>query len=140
MSFHATPLILATALALPALAHGPSVKSVPARYTSPASGSEMYLAYCATCHGAKGLGDGPVAGHLKNAVPDLTSLAQRNQGTFPKDQVAKVIRGEESAESHGSQDMPVWGPVFRSLNSSQEPVVRIRVANLAQHLESLQAK
>jgi hypothetical protein len=36
--------------------------------------------------------------------------------------------------------MPVWGPVFRSLNSSQEPVVRMRVANLTRYIESLQVK
>ncbi|HEY3270012.1 MAG TPA: cytochrome c, partial [Geothrix sp.] len=101
---------------------------------------EMYQAYCATCHGSKGLGDGPAKGSLKKAVPDLTILAKRNKGTFPKDQVSQVIRGEVSAETHGLRDMPVWGPIFLSLNSSQEPVVRIRVANLTRYIESLQAK
>jgi hypothetical protein len=61
-------------------------------------------------------------------------------GTFPKDQVSQVIRGEANAETHSLQDMPVWGPVFRSLNSSQEPVVRMRVANLTRYIESLQVK
>jgi len=140
MSSRAASLLFATALTLPILAQDPAIKKAPARYTSPASGSEMYLAYCASCHGASGRGNGPVAIHLKNAVPDLTTLAQRNKGAFPKDHVSQVIRGEVSAETHGLQDMPVWGPVFRSLNSSQEPVVRIRVANLARHIESLQAK
>lgn len=140
MSFRAASLICAAALALPVLAQDPAIRNVPARYTSPASGSEMYLAYCASCHGAKGLGNGPVAAHLKHPVPDLTTLSQRSKGTFPKERVSQVIRGEESADTHGLQDMPVWGPVFRSLNSSQEPVVRMRVANLARHIEGLQAK
>lgn len=130
------------ALALPALAQAPApaLKKVPARYTSPASGSEMYLAYCASCHGPKGLGDGPVAQHLKTAVPDLTMLAAQNKGAFPKEHVSKVIRGEVGTQTHGLKDMPVWGPFFLSLNNSQEPVVRIRVANLTTHIESLQAK
>jgi hypothetical protein len=32
------------------------------------------------------------------------------------------------------------GLFFLSLNNSQEPAVRIRVSNLAKHIESLQAK
>ena len=139
MSKPAVALLLA-AFALPVLAQSPAIKKVPARYTSPASGSEMYLAYCASCHGPKGLGDGPVAQHLKTAVPDLTMLAAQNKGAFPKDHVAKVIRGEVGTQTHGLKDMPVWGPFFLSLNNSQEPVVRIRVANLTGHIESLQAK
>jgi mono/diheme cytochrome c family protein len=145
MSSRVASLLFATALALPAMAQSPAAKPpaiqmAPARYTSPASGSEMYQSYCATCHGSKGLGDGPAKGSLKNAVPDLTTLAKRNKGIFPKDQVSLVIRGEAAAEVHGPQDMPVWGPVFRSLNSSQEPVVRMRVANLTRYIESLQVK
>lgn len=145
MSFRAASLLFATALALPAMAQSPAskppaIQMAPARYTSPASGPEMYQSYCATCHGTKGLGDGPAKGSLKHAVPDLTTLAKRNKGTFPKDQVSQVIRGEAGAETHSLQDMPVWGPVFRSLNSSQEPVVRMRVANLTKYIESLQAK
>ena len=42
-----------------------------------------FRAYCAQCHGLKGEGDGPVAGTLKVAPPDLTGMAQRNGGTFP---------------------------------------------------------
>ncbi len=140
MPRRAALLLLATALTLPVLAQNPAIKKVPARYTSPASGSEMYLAYCASCHGPKGLGDGPVAQHLKTAVPDLTMLAAQNKGAFPKDHVSKVIRGEVGTQTHGLKDMPVWGPFFLSLNNSQEPVVRIRVANLTGHIESLQAK
>ena len=140
MSNHAAVLILATALTLPALAQAPDIKKVPARYTSPASGTEMYRAYCASCHGSKGLGDGPVAEHLKIPVPDLTTLAKQNKGAFPTLRVSQVIRGEVGVKTHGLQDMPVWGPVFLSLNNSQEPVVRIRVANLAKHIENLQAK
>lgn len=140
MSNRLAYFFLATALALPALAQEPAIQRVPPRYTSPASGPEMYLAYCASCHGAKGLGDGAVAAHLKSAVPDLTTLAKQNKGVFPRAQVLKVIQGEASHQAHGLKDMPVWGPVFLSLNNGQEPVVRIRVSNLANHIESLQAK
>ena len=137
---HTAVLLWAAALALPALGQTTEVKKVPARYTSPASGSDMYLAYCASCHGTKGLGDGPVAAHLKNAVPDLTTLAKQSKGIFPAQRVAQVIQGEVGVKTHGVQDMPVWGPVFLRLNNSEAPAARIRVANLTKHIEGLQAK
>jgi mono/diheme cytochrome c family protein len=140
MSRCSAMLGFAAIMALPAFAQDPAIKKVPARYTSPASGSDMYTAYCASCHGPKGLGNGPVAEHLKNAVPDLTTLAKQNKGVFPRDRVSQVIRGEVGAKTHGQRDMPVWGPFFLSLNNSQEPAVRIRVSNLANYIESLQAK
>jgi mono/diheme cytochrome c family protein len=140
VSKFALTLLVAAALALPATAQSPEIKKVPARYTSPASGAEMFQSYCASCHGAKGLGDGPVAAQLKTAVPDLTTLAKQNKGVFPKEQVSKVIRGEAGAKAHGLRDMPVWGPFFLTMDNSQAPVVRIRVSNLTNYIESLQAK
>ena len=140
MSKHAALLFLATALVLPATAQNPDVKKVPARYTSPASGADMYKAYCASCHGLKGLGDGSIAEHLKIAVPDLTTLSKQNKGIFPAAHVAQVIRGEVGLRSHGIQDMPVWGPVFLNLNNRQEAAVHVRVSNLTKYLESLQVK
>jgi mono/diheme cytochrome c family protein len=139
MANHAA-LIVAAALTLPAVAQSPEIKKVPARYTSPASGSEMYHSYCASCHGTKGLGDGPVAPHLKTAIPDLTTLARQNQGVYPAQRVAQVIRGDVGVTSHGVREMAVWGPFFLSMNNSQEPVVRIRVNNLTSYIETMQVK
>ncbi|GLH73639.1 hypothetical protein GETHLI_21410 [Geothrix limicola] len=139
MSRSAAAFLLAGVFALSASAQA-EIKKVPARYTSPASGAEMYASYCASCHGPKGQGDGPVAAHLKTPVPDLTQLSKQNKGVFPKERVGQVIRGEAGVQTHGLREMPVWGPFFRTMNNSQEPVVRIRVANLTQYLESLQAK
>jgi mono/diheme cytochrome c family protein len=36
----------------------PTIKHVPASYTTPSSGKGMYDAYCASCHGLDGSGDG----------------------------------------------------------------------------------
>ena len=60
-----------------------NVVAVPAPRTSATSGKEMYLAYCATCHGKEGKGDGPVASALKVPPADLTTLSKRNDGKFP---------------------------------------------------------
>lgn len=134
------PLAAALALALPAAGQESSVKKVPAPYTSPADGGEMYRAYCASCHGLDGKGHGAVAPRLKQAPPDLTRLARSHKGTFPSGLVASVIRGEASTGSHGAQEMPVWGPVFRSFDGRQDAVVQQRVATLTRYLESIQAK
>jgi mono/diheme cytochrome c family protein len=58
-------------------------RRVPAPYTSPISGSEMYREYCAACHGVSGKGNGPAAPALKTTPTDLTQLAARNGGVFP---------------------------------------------------------
>lgn len=125
---------------LPAGAQEASVKKVGPRYTSPTAGPEMYQAYCASCHGPAGKGDGPVAAALKGALPDLTTLATRNGGAFPAKRVGDFIRGEAVTAAHGSRDMPVWGPIFHSVSNREAAVVGLRVTNLTKHLESLQAK
>jgi mono/diheme cytochrome c family protein len=66
----------------------PEIKHVPATYTSPSSGKEMYNAYCASCHGADGKGDGPAAPALKAPPTNLTTLAAKNGGAFPAAHVA----------------------------------------------------
>lgn len=133
-------LALFGSMMLPLAAQEPKVKTVPAPYTSPASGTEMYRAYCANCHGLKGMGDGPIATDLKVAVPDLTQLAKQNKGVFPEARVAQVIRGEVGARTHGALDMPVWGPVFHSFNGRNDTVVHQRVSNLTKFIGTLQAK
>jgi mono/diheme cytochrome c family protein len=116
------------------------VKKVPAPATSPASGKEMFKAYCASCHGEKGKGDGPAAGALKTAPADLTQLAKNNNGKFPADRVASILRGQASVTAHGNRDMPVWGPVFWQMSHGHETEVQQRIVNLTHYIESLQEK
>ena len=115
------------------------VKKTPVQMTSAASGSEMYAAYCAACHGKDGKGDGPAAAALKTPPSDLTQLAKNNNGKFPADHIANDLRGGVSG-AHGSVDMPVWGPLFSSMSSHDDSVVQMRISNLVRYLESLQAK
>jgi mono/diheme cytochrome c family protein len=82
----------------------------PVRYTPPSSGKAMYLAYCASCHGKDGKGDGPAASAMKISPTDLTELTAKNGGIFPENHIAQTIRGDSNTPSHGSKDMPVWGP------------------------------
>ena len=79
---------------LPKVAGGQKIRRSSAPHTSSASGQEMYAAYCASCHGIGGTGNGPAAPALKSNVPDLTSLGKRNKGKFPTFHVMEEIRGE----------------------------------------------
>lgn len=117
-----------------------AVKHVPAPQTSAASGKQMFEAYCASCHGTSGKGDGPAAGALKSAPADLTTLSKKNGGKFPADRVTSILRGQATVTAHGNRDMPVWGPVFWHMSQGHEAEVHQRVANLTRYVESLQAK
>jgi mono/diheme cytochrome c family protein len=116
------------------------VKHMPAQVTSPSSGKEMFMSYCASCHGKDAKGDGPAAAALKQAPADLTMLAKRNGGKYPSDKVTSVLRGQTILMAHGDQEMPVWGPLFWSMSQGHEELVQLRIANLNRYLESLQVK
>ena len=55
---------------------GTVIKHVPVKVTSAASGKEMYVSYCAVCHGTDGKGNGPAASALKTPPTDLTMLSK----------------------------------------------------------------
>jgi mono/diheme cytochrome c family protein len=109
-------------------------------YTPPTAGAEMYSAHCASCHGKDAKGDGPAAGALKVPPPDLTTLAKQNHGRFPAVRVYQVIQAGGSIAAHGSKDMPMWGPIFRSLGHQDQAQAEARIRNLVHYLETLQTK
>ena len=118
----------------------PTVKHEAAATTSPSSGKEMFVSYCASCHGKSGKGDGPAAAALKQPPADLTMLAKGHGGKYPSDLVTSVLSGKANLKSHGDQEMPVWGPVFWKMSQGHEEQVQLRIANLNRYVESLQEK
>ncbi len=107
--------------------------------TSLTKGPALYERYCAVCHGKDGKGGGPAAAALKAAPTDLTQLAQHNGGKFPVGAVRQLLGGGSLTPAHGSEEMPIWGPVFRAMNPD-ENIAKLRVDNLLRYLESMQAK
>jgi mono/diheme cytochrome c family protein len=104
------------------------------------TGRELFTFYCASCHGRSAKGDGPTAAALKIAPPDLTLLARRAGGTYPRSSVEAFVTGTgRPVPAHGSGEMPVWGPIFRSLDPS-EPRTKVRITNIVDYLESIQVK
>jgi mono/diheme cytochrome c family protein len=73
------------------------------------SGAELYREFCASCHGVKGHGNGPVASSLRQKVPDLTLIAKRRGGSFPAEEIHRIVDGRLIPRAHGSAETPVWG-------------------------------
>ena len=118
----------------------PTIKNVPLTPTSPVSGKEMFATYCAVCHGADAKGGGPAAAALKNRPTDLTQLSAKNGGKYPELFVVATLSGRE-VDAHGSQEMPIWGDLFRSLGGSdRSDIVHMRIGNLTSYIGSIQAK
>jgi mono/diheme cytochrome c family protein len=101
------------------------------------AGKDSYGMYCAPCHGVTGRGDGPVAAALQALPADLTTLTQRNDGSFPRNRVRDFVSGTaRPLAAHGTTEMPVWGPMFGTFESSAR--VRERIENLLTYVESIQ--
>jgi len=89
-------------------------------------GRRMYERACASCHGVDARGDGPVAPTLKKRPANLTLLAARNGGTFPRDQVIAAVTGATPIPAHGTADMPVWRLRFGPTSSGAAAVAALR--------------
>ena len=127
----AMPLILAP--------QGPAIQASQ-RIPLPLDGAQIFRSYCASCHGADGKGQGPIAGALKRPPADLTLISRRNGGGFPRDRVRAIIAGQEqSISAHGSREMPVWGPVFHEVERDQD-WGEVRLENVTTFVQSLQQK
>ena len=102
-----------------------------------AQGRQIYLEYCASCHGLTGEGDGPVAPALSTPPANLRRLSDRFGNPLPEDQVARFIDGRAEVKAHGPRDMPVWGARFYA-ETHNEAAVRARIAKLVAYLQSIQ--
>lgn len=104
------------------------------------AGRDLYTNYCAACHGSDGRGHGPAAGNLTTSPADLTAIAARRSGTFPRDDIRAIVAGDRALiPAHISNDMPVWGNIFQGLDAN-ERVNRVRINNLVDYLSSIQRR
>jgi mono/diheme cytochrome c family protein len=104
-------------------------------------GEQLFKGYCASCHGRTGKGDGPFVQALKTPPADLSLLAQRNGGTFPRERVILLIQqGKPAEEAHGSKEMPVWGPIFAAMSHDSFKATNPRIEDVVSYLESIQGK
>jgi len=126
------------ALALIALAAAETSQVREARKAPAAWGEELFVTYCASCHGSDAKGHGPAAAALKTPPADLTLIGVRHGGEFPTAWVIDFIDGERMVASHGSREMPIWGRLFRAKDGSGK--ANAEISALAAYLETIQTK
>ncbi len=105
------------------------------------SGAELYQRFCASCHGESGQGDGPVAGTLAAAVPDLTQIYRRYDGRFPVEELRAIVDGRNLITAHGTRAMPVWGYEFwweEGADADAEGAAREMIDTLLAYIRSIQ--
>jgi mono/diheme cytochrome c family protein len=103
-------------------------------------GARLFRTHCATCHGATGRGNGPLAEHLRRMPPDLTKLSAGNGGVFPSERVARIIDGRD-VPSHGDREMPVWGDAFsRSREGGTAEAAKARIDAIVRYLQGIQER
>lgn len=107
------------------------------------NGENLFLYFCAECHGRDAESIGPMAEMLAIEAPQLTTLSERNGGEFPTETVAMQIDGRMNIGSHG--DMPVFGPYLETvqsvaikLPSGQTMMVTQNLADLITYLKTVQ--
>jgi mono/diheme cytochrome c family protein len=137
-------LLIAMTAALAAsmcYANQPNAKvTIPVNRTDATSGKQMYASYCAPCHGVDGRGNGNYAPALKAHPTDLTVLTKTNHGKYPDSHVSAVLLYGAEVPSHGSVEMPVWGPVLGKMSQGNSQDRLLRISNLSHYLETIQVK
>jgi len=112
--------------------------AIPLQRTTPVDGKQMYVNYCAPCHGMDGRGHGPVAAALKHPPTDLTVMSKNNGGKFPGVHVAAVLDYGAEIPSHGTAEMPVWGPILGKMDQGSAQQRALRISNLKRYLQTMQ--
>ena len=103
----------------------------------PRHGRDLYEAYCASCHGVSGRGDGPAAEALVPRPTDLTRTRENLAGLM------RVIDGRRTVRAHGTSEMPVWGDYFEAVlqgTGRERPHALRNVQALAEYVLHLRAE
>lgn len=104
-------------------------------------GAYAFRTYCASCHGADGKGEGPLAQSLRFHPPDLTLIAKRSGGEFPADRVERIVDGRNPLKGHGGPEMPIWGDAFKNADTGyDDQQAREKVRSIVDYLRTLQVK
>lgn len=139
-TLNAALLVAGLSLVAPLAAGQTTGPKTPALIIPSMYGQDLFNSYCASCHGRDGKGRGPVVPALNVSPPDLTTLAARHGGQFPKAYVESFVTGSRAplVAAHGSKEMPVWGPIFLALDP-HTTATRVRIENIVAYIEAIQA-
>ena len=101
-------------------------------------GKKEFVAYCASCHGSGGKGDGPVVNFLKRKPIDLTQLTKNNDNSFPFDRIWGVFDGSYQFDEHGSSEMPIWGYRFVREEDESSNAAKAKALNIILYIQVIQ--
>ncbi|MEQ8291572.1 MAG: cytochrome c [Roseovarius sp.] len=108
------------------------------------TGRTLFAENCASCHGPAAKGNGPLAAGLKTSPADLTRIAARRNGVWPRLEVMAIVDGY-TKRTNPRDDMPVipaltGGPLvdFDTGNGTTRQVPA-RLVAVVTYLESLQS-
>lgn len=94
---------------------------------------------CTACHGKDGTGTGELAAKLVKPPKDLTTIAQRNSGTFPFWRVFEIVSGETPVAGHETFQMPEYSKRMRAQENAPGYLpAYVRVLELTHYVESIQ--
>jgi mono/diheme cytochrome c family protein len=103
------------------------------------SGQDLFVTYCASCHGVSGRGNGPAAEELRRRPADLTQFAEHNGGIFNSARIHSIVDGR-AVKAHGTIEMPVWGDAFKWREGLPEDAIKARIEALVRYLETIQER
>lgn len=120
-----------------------ALAALPAAAQDAETGRQLYVDFCAACHGVGARGDGVMAEVLTIRPTDLTALAA--DGQFPTLRVAEQIDGRRPILAHGG-DMPIFGLWFEGDGADValpgpggQPILMSRpIADLVTYLTEIQ--
>ncbi len=120
-----------------------ALTALPAAAQDAEAGRQLYIDFCAVCHGEAGRGDGVMAEVLTITPTDLTALSAG--GDFPTLRVAEQIDGRRPMLAHGG-DMPLFGQWFQGDGADValpgpggQPILMSRpIADLVTYLQEIQ--
>ena len=98
------------------------------------NGAAVYARLCTACHGPTGEGGGPLADTTKRPVADLSRMAERNGGVFPRERVLTQLNDPRTKRISG---MPAMPSKFRELGTDQARTKMV-FSRLADHVATLQ--
>ena len=113
--------------------------TMAAEMPGPSEGAKLFADNCVACHGYRGEGGELIGGQT---APDLTQIAARNGGVFPRAAVLSQIDGYAKG-THPGRVMPEFGAILSGdlvpvdIDGTLTPTPRPLAALLA-YLEDVQ--
>jgi hypothetical protein len=76
----------------------------------------------------------------ENLAARLDHAHKRNDRKFPEGYIGALLKFGRNFAAHGSEEMPVWGAQFQSLDPARDPTGQQHIDDVVAYIRSLQVK